>query len=119
MDEFGRGYFPRAVYEEARAQKEFDIQEFTYASDGLPVSGMLIKPKTPGAREWQVIIFAVPSASDSSANGRSYRKWVPRTDSLHTYPCGRQELECGSAPPPSMRSPVPPAGRKLLFLNKS
>jgi dipeptidyl aminopeptidase/acylaminoacyl peptidase len=57
LDDFGRNYFPRAVYEEARTQKEFDLLEITYASDGLPVRGMLIKPKAPGTRKWPAIIF--------------------------------------------------------------
>jgi dipeptidyl aminopeptidase/acylaminoacyl peptidase len=57
LDDFGRGYFPRAVYEEARTQKEFDLLEITYASDGLPVRGLLIKPKAPGTRKWPAIIF--------------------------------------------------------------
>jgi len=57
LDDFGRGYFPRAVYEEARTQKEFDLLEITYSSDRLPVQGLLIKPKTPGARKWPAIIF--------------------------------------------------------------
>ena len=57
LDEFGQSYFPRAVYEEARTQKEFDLLEITYSSDGLPVRGMLIKPKGPGTRKWPAIIF--------------------------------------------------------------
>ena len=57
LDEFARGYFPQPVYEEARAQKEFDVLEITYASDGLPVRGVLIRPKAPGARKWPAIIF--------------------------------------------------------------
>lgn len=57
LDDFGRGYFPRPVYEEARTQKKFDVLEITYASDGLPVRGMLIKPKAPGTRKWPAIIF--------------------------------------------------------------
>ena len=57
LDDFGRGYFSRPVYEEARAQKEFDVLEITYASDGLPVRGMLFKPKTPVTRKWPAIIF--------------------------------------------------------------
>jgi len=57
LDDFARGYFPKPVYEEARAQKEFDVLEITYASDGLPVRGMLIKPKAPGTRKWPAIIF--------------------------------------------------------------
>ena len=57
LDDFGRGYFQRAVYEEARTQTQFDILEITYASDGLQVPGLLIKPKAPGARKWPAIIF--------------------------------------------------------------
>ena len=57
LDDFGRGYFPRAVYEEARTQKEFDLLEITYASDGLPVRGLLIKPKAPGTGKWPAIVF--------------------------------------------------------------
>jgi dipeptidyl aminopeptidase/acylaminoacyl peptidase len=57
LDDFGRGYFPRAVYEEARAQTGFDVLDITYASDGLPVRGVLIRPKVPGAKRWPVIIF--------------------------------------------------------------
>ena len=57
LDDFGRNYFPRSVYEEARTQKEFEIVEITYASDGLPVRGLLIKPKTPGTQKLPAIIF--------------------------------------------------------------
>ena len=57
LDDFGRGYFPRAVYEGARTQKDFDVLEISYSSDGLTVRGLLIKPKEPGARKWPAIIF--------------------------------------------------------------
>jgi dipeptidyl aminopeptidase/acylaminoacyl peptidase len=57
LDDFGRNYFPRGVYEEARTQKEFDLLEITYASDGLPVHGLLIKPKKAGTGKWPAIIF--------------------------------------------------------------
>ena len=57
LDDFGRGYFPRAVYEEARTQTGFDVLDITYASDGLSVRGVLIRPKVPGAKRWPVIIF--------------------------------------------------------------
>jgi len=57
LNDFGRGYFPQSVYEEARTQKEFELLEITYASDGLPVRGLLIKPKAPGTRKWPAIIF--------------------------------------------------------------
>jgi len=57
LDDFGRGYFPRAIYEEVRTQKEFAVLEIAYASDGLPVRGLLIRPKAPGKRKWPAIIF--------------------------------------------------------------
>lgn len=57
LDDFSHNYFRRAVYEEARAQKDFDVLDITYASDGLPVRGMLLRPKNPGDRKWPAIIF--------------------------------------------------------------
>jgi len=57
LDDFGQSYFSRAAYEEARTQTRFDILDFTYASDGLHVPGLLIKPKTTGTRKWPAIIF--------------------------------------------------------------
>ncbi len=41
----------------ARTQKSFDLVEISYASDGLSVRGLLIKPKEPGSRRWPAIIF--------------------------------------------------------------
>lgn len=57
LDDFGRGYIPKAVYEEVRMQTESDILEFTYSSDGLGVRGILIRPKAPGIRKWPAILF--------------------------------------------------------------
>jgi dipeptidyl aminopeptidase/acylaminoacyl peptidase len=57
LDDFGRGYFPRAVYDEARTQTSFDVLEITYVSDGLAVPGVLIKPKAPGGKKWPALIF--------------------------------------------------------------
>ena len=57
LDDFARGYLPRAVYDAARTQTEFDVLEIAYASDGLPVRGVLIRPKAPGAQKWPAIIF--------------------------------------------------------------
>jgi uncharacterized iron-regulated membrane protein len=51
LDDFSRNYFPRTVYDEARTQKDFDVQEITHASDGLPVRGMSIKPMGHGRPE--------------------------------------------------------------------
>ena len=56
--------------------------EITYASDGLPVRGMLIKPKAPGARKWPAIIF------NRGGNGELGRI----TD--NGLPCGRANTSC-------------------------
>ena len=82
LDDFGRGYFPRLVYEEARIQKEFAVLEITYASDGLTVRGMLIKPKTVGTQKWPAIIF------NRGGNGELGRI----TD--NGLPCGRENTSC-------------------------
>lgn len=82
LDDFGRGYLPRAVYEAARTQKEFDVLEITYASDGLPVPGMLIKPKAPGTRKLPAIIF------NRGGNGELGRI----TD--NGLPCGSENTSC-------------------------
>lgn len=66
LDDFARNYFPKAVYEEARSQKDFEVLEITYSSDGLPVHGMLIKPKIPGGRKWPAIIFNRGGTGDYS-----------------------------------------------------
>ncbi|HJZ80193.1 MAG TPA: alpha/beta fold hydrolase [Pyrinomonadaceae bacterium] len=57
LDDFARSYFPRARYEEARNQNTFDILDIRYASDGLEVPGVLIRPKHPGKRKWPLIIY--------------------------------------------------------------
>lgn len=60
LDEAGRDYFPRAAYEEARAQRTFDILDVRYASTGVggsTVPGVLIRPKNPGGRKWPAIIY--------------------------------------------------------------
>ncbi|MFZ1916349.1 MAG: prolyl oligopeptidase family serine peptidase [Terriglobales bacterium] len=82
LDDFGRSYLPRVVYEAARTQKEFDVLEITYASDGLPVPGMLIKPKVPGTRKWPAIIF------NRGGNGELGRI----TD--NGLPCGLENTSC-------------------------
>jgi len=83
LDEFGRNYFSRAVYDEARTQNAFDFLEITYASDGLPVPGMLIKPRVPGARKWPAIIFNRGGTGDYSRI----------TDDGPT-PCSRENPSC-------------------------
>lgn len=57
LDNFGRSYFPRDLYEQARAQTEFQVLDMQYASDGLSVGGVLIRPKDPGSRRWPAIIY--------------------------------------------------------------
>jgi dipeptidyl aminopeptidase/acylaminoacyl peptidase len=57
LDDFGRNYFPRALYEQARTQTDFDILDIQYASGGIPVPGVLVRPKDPGARKWPAIIY--------------------------------------------------------------
>jgi dipeptidyl aminopeptidase/acylaminoacyl peptidase len=57
LDDFCRSYFPRAQYDEARGQQTFDILDIAYASDGLQVPGVLIRPKNPGNRKWPVIVY--------------------------------------------------------------
>lgn len=57
LDDFSRNYFPRSVYEEARIQKEFDVLDITYISDGLPVRGLLVRPKNAGNQKWPAIIL--------------------------------------------------------------
>jgi dipeptidyl aminopeptidase/acylaminoacyl peptidase len=66
LDDFSRNYFPKELYEEARAQQDFDVLEITYSSDGIPVRGMLIKPKAPGNRKWPAIIFNRGGTGDYS-----------------------------------------------------
>lgn len=83
LDEFGRNYFPRAIYEEARAQTDFDVLEIAYASDGLAVPGLLIKPKNAGGRKWPAIIFNRGGTGDYS-----------RIVNDGATPCGRTNPTC-------------------------
>jgi len=57
LDDFTHGYFSRSVYEHARAQTDFEIRDIRYLSDGLPLRGMLIRPRTPAGKKWPAIIF--------------------------------------------------------------
>lgn len=83
LDDFGRNYFPRAVYDEARTQKDFDVLEITYASDNVPVRGMFIKPRAPGAQKWPAIIFNRGGTGDFS-----------RITQDGDTPCGRVNPSC-------------------------
>lgn len=60
LDEAGRGYFPRDVYEEARTQRAFDILDIGYSSTGLGgsmVPGVLVRPRDTGGHTWATIIY--------------------------------------------------------------
>jgi dipeptidyl aminopeptidase/acylaminoacyl peptidase len=57
LDDFTHGYFPRPIYEHVRAQTEFEVMDIRYSSDGLPIRGMLIRPKKPQGKKWPAIIF--------------------------------------------------------------
>lgn len=57
LDDFTREFFSRAVYEEARAQQDFEFLDITYSSGGIPVRGLLIRPKHPGNATWPAIVF--------------------------------------------------------------
>lgn len=83
LDEFSRNYFPKAMYEEARSQAEFDILEIAYASDGLHVPGILIRPKNAGGRKWPAIIFNRGGTGDYS-----------RIVDDGATPCGRANPTC-------------------------
>jgi hypothetical protein len=67
-DDFNRKYFPKAVYEKTRTQNDFDVLDITYASDGIPDRGILVRPKNPGDRKWPAIFFA---RGDTGDYGRS------------------------------------------------
>ncbi len=64
LDDFSRNYFPKQVYEDARTQRDFHILDITYASDGIPVRGILLRPKTPGDQKWPAIVFARGGTGD-------------------------------------------------------
>ena len=83
LDEFSRNYFPKAMYEEARTQAEFDILEVAYASDGLQVPGIVISPKNAGGRKWPAIIFNRGGTGDYS-----------RIVDDGVTPCGRINPTC-------------------------
>lgn len=44
LDSFTQWYYPKALYEEARQQKDFVFFQFSYPSDGLMVKGYLCEP---------------------------------------------------------------------------
>ena len=57
LDDFTHDYFTRPVYEHVRTQAEFEVMDIRYSSDGLPLRGMLIRPKQRHGTKWPAIIF--------------------------------------------------------------
>ena len=57
LDAFGKNYFPRALYDEVRAQADVDVLDITYRSDGLDVPGVLLQPKNRLGRKWPGIVY--------------------------------------------------------------
>jgi len=57
LDEFGKFYFPEAVYEEAKAQTDYECRHIWYLSDELPVSGYIFKPKATAGHTWPAILY--------------------------------------------------------------
>ena len=57
LDDFARGYFPQAVYEDTKNQHDFEFLDITYSSDGIQIPGLLIKPSMPETKKWPAIIF--------------------------------------------------------------
>jgi len=82
LDDFTRNYFPRAVYEEARTQEDFDVLDITYSSDGIPVRGLLIRPKHPGEHKWPAIVFNRGGTGDYGRIGN------------YGVPCSQEDDSC-------------------------
>lgn len=57
LDKFGRFYFPEAVYEEARTQRDYECKHIWYISDEIPVSGYIFKPKAMKGTLWPAILY--------------------------------------------------------------
>jgi dipeptidyl aminopeptidase/acylaminoacyl peptidase len=57
LDEFGRNYFPRATYEEARAQTDFDVLDIRYRSGDADVPGVLVRPHARPDQKWPAIVY--------------------------------------------------------------
>lgn len=70
LNDFSRCYFPRELFEEARAQTDFDILDFRYASGGVEVSGLLVIPQKPGDGDYGGIdYFTVVEAYQLAKSG--------------------------------------------------
>lgn len=68
LDNFSRSYFPRDLYEQARAQTEFQVLDMQYASDGLSVGGVLIRPKDLAAGSGQRLSTTAAAQVTSGAS---------------------------------------------------
>jgi dipeptidyl aminopeptidase/acylaminoacyl peptidase len=82
LDEFTHRYFVPSVYERARTQSKFDIVDIRYMSDGLPIRGMLIRPKNPGLTKWPAIIFNRGGSGDYGRIGN------------YNVPCKQEDDSC-------------------------
>lgn len=57
LDAFGQRFFTKDEYEEVRALTAFEVLDLRYASGGVEVPGILIRPKGPAGRRWPAIIY--------------------------------------------------------------
>lgn len=57
LDEFGKFYYPRDLWEAARNQTEFVAEAITYASDGIEVPGLLYHPRQAPSTPQPVIVY--------------------------------------------------------------
>lgn len=57
LDEFGKFYYPRDLWEAARNQTKFVAEAITYTSDGIEVPGLLYHPRTPPVTPRPVIVY--------------------------------------------------------------
>lgn len=64
LNDFARWYFPESLYEEVRAQTRYTCSHIWYSSDGTPVSGYVVKPKSTEGQLWPVILYARGGTGD-------------------------------------------------------
>ena len=57
LDAFGRRFFQKGEYEEARTQTDFDVLDLRYSSGGIDVAGLLIRPRRLDGRRWPAIVY--------------------------------------------------------------
>lgn len=69
LDDFGRWYFPENLWEEARAQTDYECHHVSYVSDGIAVSGYIIQPKVTNSRTWPAILYCRGGTGDFGVIG--------------------------------------------------